>query len=211
MISDLNDFFNSSVILNKHVNRNNKLTVMMTENGHGASVKKLFVHNVPAESLVLSLDVCTTKMDSDEKIKFSRLNHYFRDGNKKGINKRCDMVIFCRDETDESHINIIIFDLKSSDPDFKSTIDQLKNSEIFIKYVLSLVEQFYTKTARVSFHRVIGDTRRRKLPTRINNSELLEKMKKIREILFANEVKEIELMPDGKNRAKLNFNDLLCN
>lgn len=208
MIDILNEFFESDVLLTKHMNNNLEFTVAMVENGYNSSIKKLFIHKIPADSIVLSLDVCTSKMDTLKKDRYSRINPYFKQRNGSGINKRCDLVIFNKDEINDK-VNVIIFDLKSADPDFNETAKQIINSEHFVNYVFSLVDSFYNTSCKIDFYKVIGDTRKRKFKTRIE-PDLIRKLTAAKSVMARYNIKEIPLKPDGKSRAKVNFNELMA-
>ncbi|MDM6891735.1 hypothetical protein QUG40_24295, partial [Enterobacter cloacae] len=130
--------------------------LVVVEDGLKSAIKKLFLFDLPQNSYAISLDISSNKMDEDEKIQFSRLNHYLDKANNLGINKRCDLVLF----TEESGVeNVYIFDLKSSDPDPEDVCMQLVNSEIYIKYILELAKFFKNKNiSGISFFKVVGTT-----------------------------------------------------
>ncbi|MEM7920026.1 hypothetical protein Q4Q89_19900, partial [Morganella morganii] len=117
----------------------------------------LFLLDLPVNSYAISFDISSSKFNQNEKIQFSRLNHYLDKSNSTGINKRCDLVLFTEDNGIES---IYILDLKSSDPDPKDVCMQLVNSEIYIKYILALANFFNAKNiSGISFFKVVATTR----------------------------------------------------
>lgn len=204
MINDLNELFNDDVKLNVQDVEDVGKCIVLTEGGLDASIKKLFICEIPDDIFALTLDVDTKGMDEKKKIIFSRLNHYFNKGNSKGINKRCDLVLF-HFSTDGLHV--IIFDLKSSDPDMSSTVYQLKNSQLYIEYVINVLKEFYSLTQTVFIHKVMGSTRVKKTVT--NGVEKKAKILRDKKLLEENKVKEVFILCKSDKSGKIAFNKLI--
>ena len=191
--------------INKRLNTPPFLVVV--EDGKQSDIKRLYLENLPLKSYAISLDIAENKFCGDERAQFLRLNHYLNKSNDKGINKRCDLVLFTEEGIDNTE-SIYIFDLKSSDPDPEEVCMQLVNSEIFIKYILELVK-FFNKTdiSKVSFYKVVCTTRvRKRVP--YANIQLRTKLARKNTFYETYQVKEVTVLPEHNKKARLNFTEL---
>lgn len=206
MINSVSSIINDRICLaiNKRLKQPPFLVVV--EEGIKSAIKKLYILDLPGNSYAISLDISSSKMSENEKIQFSRLNHYLEKANSKGINKRCDLVLFTEDNGIES---VFIFDLKSADPDPQDVCMQLVNSEIYIKYILELAKFYNNKDiSGITFYKVVGTTRVRKQVS-YANQELRMKIARKNKLYEQYNVKEISLLPENKCKAHLRYSELV--
>ncbi|ELY2768849.1 hypothetical protein SMC44_004432, partial [Cronobacter malonaticus] len=142
MINSVSSLFSDKVCIAINKRLKHPPYLVLVEDGRFSAIKKLFLLDLPINSYAISLDILCNKFNENEKIQFSRLNHYLDKANSTGINKRCDLVLFTENNGNES---VYIFDLKSADPDPEDVCMQLMNSEIYIKYILELAKFFNKK------------------------------------------------------------------
>lgn len=72
------------------------------------------------------------------------------------MNKGCDLIILWQDGEQS---NALVFDLKSDKPKPEATQKQLNNSELFLKYILTMVNLHYgVATDTVQINKAIGTT-----------------------------------------------------
>lgn len=140
-------------------------TLIAKECDRSATLKKLYIKNVPPHSIALTLDYKANG--------FSQLSPYLNKDNDIGINKTCDIVIITK--RDEKILDIVLCDMKSEKPRRKKTILQLRNSEQYIRYVLELLKEFYKiSTQEIFVYRIVTSNNRNisKKPTYPKNSML---------------------------------------
>ncbi|MEP9233014.1 hypothetical protein ABKT30_12845 [Enterobacter hormaechei] len=206
MINSVSSIINEKICLAIYKRLKHTPFLVVVEDGTKSAIKKLYIFDLPDSSYAVSLDISLNKMNENEKIQFSRLNHYLNKANSKGINKRCDLVLFTEDKGVES---IYIFDLKSADPDPQDVCMQLVNSEIYIKYILELAKFYNNKDiSGITFHKVVGTTRvRKQVP--YANQELRMKIARKNKLYEQYNVKEISILPEKKFKAHLRYSELV--
>lgn len=204
MINKLRDLLSENIILPIHFRGSLGNFILMKEDGYNSAIKKLIIYGIPDNSIIISLDICTNKMNSQEKLIYSRLNHYLRKECDVGVNKRCDLTIFF--EQDDS-LHIISIDLKSKDPDIESSAIQLKNSEIYIKYLIELLTSFYDFNNSVYYYKALIDARSRKKTT--NNLTRLQAIKSFKGVLEKYNIKEISFDKFENQRVLVHFKQFI--
>ncbi len=102
-----------------------------------AKIKTLDISGVPADSVAFTLDHIPN--NRSRRVCFKQLSCYL-DPTHKFVNKRCDLVIVSRFKR---RWRVLILDLKSDKPRLRETEVQLKNSEAFVAYTLSLIATHY--------------------------------------------------------------------
>lgn len=111
-------------------------TLTIKENERQAKIQKLIIRDIPEDSFAFTLDY----KPGQHKRCFEQLSCYVNKATKK-INKGCDLVLIF--PQDSNKIKILIFDLKSDKPKREETKIQLLNSELYVNYLLSMVEKLY--------------------------------------------------------------------
>ncbi|MBQ0327624.1 hypothetical protein J9231_07140, partial [Providencia rettgeri] len=165
----------------------------------------LYIYDLPDEILALTLDVDTTGMGDRKKAIYSCFTHYFKKRNTKGVHKRCDLVLF---NPTPNNFFVILFELKSSDPDMDDAICQLRNSQLYIDYVINVLREFYELKQPIVIHKIIGTTRIRKSTTRVQK-ERMAKICREKQLLNDNNVKEIKITSKGSKKGAVKFTDLI--
>ncbi|WP_133511070.1 hypothetical protein [Candidatus Thiosymbion oneisti] len=107
------------------------------ERAREAKIKTLDISGVPADSVTFTLDHIPN--DKSRRVCFKQLSCYL-DPTHKFVNKGCDLVIVSRFKRKWC---VMILDLKSDKPRLRETEAQLKNSEAFVAYTLSLIATHY--------------------------------------------------------------------
>ncbi|EPN9382552.1 hypothetical protein ACT47F_001793 [Cronobacter malonaticus] len=205
MINSVSSLFSDKVCIAINKRLKHPPYLVLVEDGRFSAIKKLFLLDLPINSYAISLDILCNKFNENEKIQFSRLNHYLDKANSTGINKRCDLVLFTENNGNES---VYIFDLKSADPDPEDVCMQLMNSEIYIKYILELAKFFNKKNiSGISFFKVVGTTRVRKQVS-YANPELRAKIARKNKLYEQYNIKEVTILPENRCKAKLRFAEL---
>ncbi|HDU8042931.1 TPA: hypothetical protein RGJ92_004155 [Cronobacter sakazakii] len=205
MINSVSSLFSDKVCIAINKRLKHPPYLVLVEDGRLSAIKKLFLLDLPINSYAISLDILCNKFNENEKIQFSRLNHYLDKANSTGINKRCDLVLFTENNGNES---VYIFDLKSADPDPEDVCMQLMNSEIYIKYILELAKFFNKKNiSGISFFKVVGTTRVRKQVS-YANPELRAKIARKNKLYEQYNIKEVTILPENRCKAKLRFAEL---
>lgn len=205
MINSVSSLFSDKVCIAINKRLKHPPYLVLVEDGRFSAIKKLFLLDLPINSYAISLDILCNKFNENEKIQFSRLNHYLDKANSTGINKRCDLVLFTENNGNES---VYIFDLKSADPDPEDVCMQLMNSEIYIKYILELAKFFNKKNiSGISFFKVVGTTRVRKQVS-YANPELRAKIARKNKLYEQYNIKEVTILPENRCKAELRFAEL---
>lgn len=137
MISTLEEIIdpNSRVdIIGEHSNQ-----LILKENSKESKISKLVIKNIPSNCFAFTLD-CADKVKGKS---YSQLSSYLNDSNDKGINKSCDLVIMCFKE-DMKLVEVDLIDLKSDKIKPQRCESQLDNSELFIRYLLDMINFYYS-------------------------------------------------------------------
>lgn len=147
MLTAIKEIINPEVILDI-ATADKKL--ILKESGNDSRIKKLFVESIPEGSFAFTLDHQPSGRDNRM---YKQLSCYVNVSNQKGINKGCDLILFI---PIENNYTILIFDLKSKKPNIADTEKQLLNSELFIRYLMTLIQCYYgIDTNCVNYKRTI--------------------------------------------------------
>jgi hypothetical protein len=148
MLEAIKDIINPDVILN--ICTGEKI-LTVKEDHQDSKIKKLHIHGIPEDAFAFTLDYQPQK---DKKC-FQQLSCYLNKENQEGINKSCDLVLFL-----PSSFQILICDLKSDRIKKEDCDQQLLNSELYIRYLLSMLQEYYdVDTGKIKFKRVIITTK----------------------------------------------------
>jgi hypothetical protein len=151
MLAAFKEIVNPAVIIN--IVSGDKL-LTLKENSPESKIKKLHIKDVPENAFAFTLD---HQVYGKEQRYFQQLSCYVNRGNDKGINKGCDLVLLVPQKN--SHWMVLIFDLKSDKPRKEDTEKQLLNSELYVRYLISLVKFHYSiDTKDIKFKRTIVTT-----------------------------------------------------
>jgi len=113
-------------------------TLTLKESGADSKIKKLHIHGLPDNALAFTLD--HQPKGSASKL-FKQLSCYVNPENGSGVNKSCDLVIIT--QAGEDIYDVLVFELKSDKPNPMTTKKQLKNSELYIQYLISMLKCHY--------------------------------------------------------------------
>ncbi len=107
------------------------------EQAADSKVKKLHIKNIPPNAFAFTLDY---QPGSRENRRYQQLSCYVDISNKMGINKGCDLILLIPKET---QCIVLIFDLKSKKLKKGDTEKQLSNSELYVRYLMTMVKSHY--------------------------------------------------------------------
>ena len=166
MLVEMKEVINPSVII--EADAANK-EILLREDGVDSKIKKLYITHVPDNAVAFTLDHQPGGRDNRW---FQQLSPYVNVSNKSGVNKRCDIIIIWQDS---DRYFALVVDLKSDRPRPKETKKQLDNSELFLKYLLSMLSLHYEiATDTIEIKKAIASTDSRairKSPTYRPNAE----------------------------------------
>uniref|UniRef100_UPI0033658D3B hypothetical protein n=1 Tax=Candidatus Albibeggiatoa sp. nov. BB20 TaxID=3162723 RepID=UPI0033658D3B len=111
--------------------------LVLREKGVNSKINKLHITNVPVDSFAFTLDYDDSPKN---KICFQQLSIYLNRA-LESVNKSCDLVLVIPDL--ENKYKILILDLKSDKPNLNDTEKQLLNSELYVRYILSMLQYHY--------------------------------------------------------------------
>lgn len=130
-----------------------KKELLLKEDGADSKIKKLYITNIPENALAFTLD---HQPGGPTNRWFKQLSPYVDVGNDKGVNKGCDLIIIWQ-EGEQPYA--LVFDLKSDKPKPEATQKQLNNSELFLNYLLTMVNLHYgVATNTLQIKKAIGTT-----------------------------------------------------
>lgn len=135
MLSAFKEVINPKVILNI-VAKDKLLTIK--ENSSSSKIKKLHIKDVPENAFAFTLDYQVSGKDQRW---YKQLSCYVNISNDKGVNKGCDLILLIPEMN--KNFKVLIFDLKSDKPRIKDTEKQLINSELYVRYLISMVHAHY--------------------------------------------------------------------
>jgi hypothetical protein len=133
MLAAMKEIINPDVVIN-YDTANKQLK--LKEDGADSKVAELYIEHMPHNALAFTLDYQPKK----DKQKYKQLSLYVNSTNDVGVNKGCDLIILWQDAEQK---RALVFDLKSDSPKPSATQKQLDNSELFLKYLLSMAEVHY--------------------------------------------------------------------
>ena len=153
MLAAMKEVINTDVVIESDTI---KKELLLKEESADSKIKKLYITNMPEKALAFTLD---HQPGGNANRWFKQLSPYVDVGNDKGINKGCDLIVLWQDN--EQYF-ALVFDLKSDKPRLEATQKQLNNSELFLKYLLSMVSLHYDiPTDPIEIKKAIGTTDRR--------------------------------------------------
>lgn len=153
LVDAIREIINPDVIL--EINTGEKI-LTLKEDSLDSSIRKLYIQNIPENTIAFTLDY----QPKQDKKCYQQLSCYLHKSNDKGINKGCDLLLFTPYKKD---FIILIIDLKSKRIKKESIEKQLHNSELYIRYLMTMVENYYfINTNSIKYKKVIINTKERK-------------------------------------------------
>jgi hypothetical protein len=150
MLAAMREIINRDVVIDGDI-VNKEL--LLKEDGADSKIKKLYITNVPENALAFTLD---HQPGGNSNRWFKQLSPYVDVGNDQGVNKGCDLIILWQ-EGEQPYA--LVFDLKSDKPKPEATKKQLNNSELFLNYLLAMVNLHYgIATDTIQIKKVIATT-----------------------------------------------------
>ncbi len=128
-------------------------TIIVKETGRDAKLKSLEIRGLADGDIAFTLD---HQPSGTLGSCFKQLSCYLNVQHDK-INKGCDFVILTRLK---GALVAVLGDMKSNKPRVNEVSLQLKNSELFVKYLLSLVKAWHGVEEELKFKRVCVHTGR---------------------------------------------------
>lgn len=117
-----------------------------------AVLKELLIKRVPQDSVAFELDHQPTgRLKQKLKNAFTQLSCLIN-GEHDKANKSCDFVIVT---PGDQKTKIILGDLKSHSPRKTACYAQLRNSELFLKYLLRLLSEYHDQNIIAEFRKVV--------------------------------------------------------
>lgn len=114
--------------------------LIVKETATGAILKKLLITGLPDDAFAFELDHRPNNaLKKKYKNAFNQLSCLVCDGHDYA-NKKCDFILLVQEA---GAFEVIIADMKSKSPDRAKSKKQLRNSELFFKYLLSLVQEYH--------------------------------------------------------------------
>ncbi len=157
MLNSIKRLINPDVVLNIATGDNE---LMLKESSVESNIKRLHIKQVPANAFAFTLD---HQPGGTANRCFKQLSCYVNSGNNKGVNKGCDLVLVIPKGIKTI---ILIFDLKSKKPKQENTKKQLINSELYVRYLITMIKEYYgVDTNHICYKRAIVTTdERRNMP-----------------------------------------------
>lgn len=139
-----------------------KCFLVVEETGTDSKIKRLIITDLEENSFAFTLD--------HKAPCFKQLSAYFNSTNEDGINKSCDLVLFTQFK---ASWYVLILELKSNAPKLEPLQLQLQNSELFIRYIGTLIQAYYPqcniKLDTMTYQKTFITTRQRPGPVKQNN------------------------------------------
>ncbi|ODR85649.1 hypothetical protein [Shewanella xiamenensis] len=133
MLAAMREIINPDVVINYDTA---KKRLKLKEDGADSKVATLYIEHIPDNALAFTLDY----QPKNDKQKYKQLSLYVKSTNDMGVNKGCDLIILWQDTEQK---RALVFDLKSDRLKPKDNQKQLDNSELFLKYLLSMAVVHY--------------------------------------------------------------------
>ena len=158
MLDTMKQIINPNVVINYETDRQQ---LILEEKDAASKVKALYIGHIPHNALAFTLDYQPNK----DKQKFKQLSLYVNAKNDNGVNKGCDLIILWQKNDKKG---ALILDLKSDRPKKEATQKQLDNSELFLKYLLSMASAHYgVSTDNIEINKAIVTTNTRNINKRV--------------------------------------------
>ena len=127
-------------------------TLKIKEHDKSASLRKLTIKKVPPGSVAFELDHKPTSGNlKGLKEEFKQLSCLIN-GQHSKANKSCDFVIIT---PGEQCSKIVLGELKSTKFKKRSCFEQLRNSELFVMYLLELLAEYHDTRVDPEFRKVV--------------------------------------------------------
>lgn len=133
MLAAMKEIINPDVVLNYDTA---KKQLKLKEDGADSKVAELYIEHIPENALAFTLDYQPKR----DKQKYKQLSLYVNSTNNMGVNKGCDLIIVWQEAEQK---RALVFDLKSDRLKPQDNQKQLDNSELFLKYLLSMTALHY--------------------------------------------------------------------
>lgn len=133
MLAAMKEIINPDVVI-PYDTENKRLK--LKEDGADSKVAELYIEHIPVNALAFTLDYQPKR----EKQKYKQLSLYVNSTNGVGVNQGCDLIILWQDTEQK---RALVFELKSDRLKPKDIQKQLDNSELFLKYLLSMAKIHY--------------------------------------------------------------------
>lgn len=115
-------------------------SAVVKESDRSAVLRRLEIRDLPGDCIVFELDHTPTgHLKSKLKNAFKQLSCLINDQHASA-NKSCDFVVVSEGP---DGLTILLGDLKSLNPHKGSCVAQLKNSELFVRYLVSLINEYH--------------------------------------------------------------------
>lgn len=132
------------------ISGNGELTIKETD--RSAVLKELTIKRVPDGAVAFELDhKPNADLKRSLKNAFSQLSCLVHAGHQKA-NKKCDFVIFA---PSENGTRVVLGDLKSLSPRYASCAAQMRNSQLYVEYLISMLEEYHDCHLLPEFTKVI--------------------------------------------------------
>jgi len=145
-----------SILINiDRLNSQGDARLILEENDPGATLKKVEIRGfVDSDTVAFKLDV-----------QGRRISNYLNSSEPK-INKACDGIIFARIR---DLYYVFFCELKSGKPKDRECIVKYRNSALFVKYILNIIEEFDGININFEFKNLLFDTKKKatKTPTKL--------------------------------------------
>jgi hypothetical protein len=115
--------------------------LIVKENAQDSKIRRLTILNIDPHSFAFTLDY-SAKPNDRKRFCFKQLSPYFHPENGQGINKGCDLVLFT---PFREAWYVLVMDMKSARTHNKQIHLQLHNSELFVKYICTLMSAYYSE------------------------------------------------------------------
>lgn len=135
MFDELNELVNPDVVIGI---ADNEKELIVKEPAVDSKIKKLHISGLSEQSFAFTLD---HQPGSSSNRCFKQLSPYINISNGKGVNKGCDLVLVT--QSPDGFWTILLFDIKSDKPKISETEKQLKNSELFLRYIINMLTEYY--------------------------------------------------------------------
>ncbi len=196
MLDALKKIINPAVVIEIESTNESQSTgkkkIIVTESHPQSKLNKLCIKGILDNSFAFTLDYKPKKSGIENKM-YKQLSPYVNEENGEGVNKSCDLVLFYVDKGNKC--TVLLFDLKSTKPKSVDVKKQLKNSEIYVEYILSMAAHYYhVDTSNIIYKQAIVTTEGRAM----NTGSVYQKNKKKNKQIFG-DINVITVPYPGRN------------
>jgi hypothetical protein len=150
MPSSFNNLIRSEIVLAINTGSNE---LVVKECAEDAVLKQLTIHNLPQNAFAFELDhKPAAALKRQYNRAFDQLSCLIQGGHANA-NKKCDLILIVEEQ---GSYHAIIADLKSTSPDRADCKRQLRNSELYFIYLMSLMKEYHNSALKIdSVHKVV--------------------------------------------------------